>query len=33
VGLVARGPSLTERKQNHKQNDSLPAMKEQHELV
>jgi drug/metabolite transporter (DMT)-like permease len=30
VGLVARGPSLT---QNHKQNDSLPAMKEQHELV
>src|SRR6476469_9221121 len=30
VGLVARGPSLTP---NHKQNDPLAAMKEQHELV
>src|SRR5262249_29318218 len=29
VGLVARGPSLTERRHSH----TLPAAKEQHELV
>lgn len=31
VGLVARGPSLTERKHNN--GSGLPRMKEQHELV
>jgi drug/metabolite transporter (DMT)-like permease len=33
VGLVARGPSLTERRKDKEEDAALPAVKEQHELA